>query len=119
MTMLIQSLVSFLLGPLVAILGGRVPSMLPVIDGFVLISLSGLVMLEVIPHAMEEIGMWALESGSQLVASPSRDPEEPAAHLSDSLALLPSGPDAVHRLRLHRIRAALRPVTTLANGGPR
>ncbi len=60
MTMLIQSLVSFLLGPLVAILGGRVPSMLPVIDGFVLISLSGLVMLEVIPHAMEEIGMWAL-----------------------------------------------------------
>ncbi|MBT6968516.1 MAG: hypothetical protein HOA02_07015, partial [Planctomycetes bacterium] len=58
--MLIQSLVSFLLGPLVAILGGRVPSMLPVIDGFVLISLSGLVMLEVIPHAMEEIGLWAL-----------------------------------------------------------
>ena len=60
MTMLIQSLVSFLLGPLVAILGGRLPSMLPVIDGFVLISLSGLVMLEVIPHAMEEIGLWAL-----------------------------------------------------------
>lgn len=60
MTMLIQSLVSFLLGPLVAILGGRLPSMLPIIDGFVLISLSGLVMLEVIPHAMEEIGLWAL-----------------------------------------------------------
>jgi hypothetical protein len=63
--------------------------------------------------------MWALKSGSQLVASPSRDPEEPAAHISDYLALLPSGPDAFHRLRLHRIRAALRPVTTLANGGPR
>ena len=63
--------------------------------------------------------MWALKSGSQLVASPSRDPEEPAAHISDYLALLPSGPDAFHRLRLHRIRAALRPVTTLANGGSR
>ncbi|MDE0961073.1 MAG: hypothetical protein OSB09_09855, partial [Planctomycetota bacterium] len=60
MTLLIQSLVSFLLGPLVAILGGRMPAMMPVIDGFMLISLSGLVMLEVIPHAMEEIGLWAL-----------------------------------------------------------
>src|SRR3712207_3708087 len=38
-----------------------------------------------------------------------RDPEEPAAHVSDCLALLPSGPDAVRRLRLHRVRAAVRP----------
>ena len=45
------------------------------------------------------------------MAGPSRDPEEPAAHVSDYLALLPSGPDAVRRLRLHRVRAALRPVT--------
>ena len=44
-------------------------------------------------------------------AGPSRDPEEPAAHVSDYLALLPSGPDAVRRLKLHRVRAALRPVT--------
>jgi len=54
-----------------------------------------------------------------VVAGLSRDPEEPAAHVSDYLALLPSGPDAVHRLRLHRVRAALRPVTTLAVGTPR
>jgi hypothetical protein len=37
-----------------------------------------------------------------------RDPEKPAAHVSDCLALLPSGPDAVRRLRLHRFRAAVR-----------
>jgi hypothetical protein len=41
-------------------------------------------------------------------ASPYRDPEKPAAHVSDCLALLPSGPDAVRRLRLHRFRAAVR-----------
>ena len=37
-----------------------------------------------------------------------RDPEKPAAHVSDCLALLPSGPDAVRRLKLHRFRAAVR-----------
>ena len=31
------------------------------------------------------------------------------AHLRVYLALLPSGPDAVRRLRLHRVRAAVRP----------
>ena len=43
---------------------------------------------------------------------PHRDPDEPAAHVSNYLALLPSGPDAVRRLKLHRIRAAVRPITT-------
>ena len=38
-------------------------------------------------------------------------PGRPAAHVSDYLALLPSGPDAVRRLRLHRFRAAVRPST--------
>src|SRR5262245_33895822 len=37
-----------------------------------------------------------------------RDPEKPAAHVSICLALLPSGPDAVRRLILHRFRAAVR-----------
>src|SRR5262245_35465965 len=32
-----------------------------------------------------------------------------SAHCSIYLALLPSGPDAVRRLRLHRVRAAVRP----------
>ena len=41
-----------------------------------------------------------------------RGPEEPAAHVSVYLALLPSGPDAVRRLRLHRVRAAVQPDTT-------
>src|SRR5690606_34711024 len=36
-------------------------------------------------------------------------PGAPAAHLRDYLALLPSGPDAVRRLKLHRVRAAVRP----------
>ena len=35
-------------------------------------------------------------------------PGRPAAHVSDYLALLPSGPDAVRRLRLHRFRTAVR-----------
>src|SRR5687767_9794775 len=36
-------------------------------------------------------------------------PGAPAAHLRVCLALLPSGPDAVRRLKLHRVRAAVRP----------
>src|SRR5437867_2065083 len=36
-------------------------------------------------------------------------PGAPAAHLRVYLALLPSGPDAVRSLRLHRARAAVRP----------
>ena len=42
---------------------------------------------------------------------PYRDPERPAAHVRICLALLPSGPDAVRRLRLHRVRAAVRPAS--------
>src|SRR3954470_15820102 len=37
-------------------------------------------------------------------------PGRPAAHVRIYLALLPSGPDAVHRLRLHRFRAAVQSV---------
>ena len=50
-----------------------------------------------------------------------RGPEGPAAHVRIYLALLPSGPDAVRRLRLHRFRTAvqsanvrLEPDTTLS-----
>ena len=39
-----------------------------------------------------------------------RGPEKPAAHVSIYLALLPSGPDAVRRLKLHRVRATVRPI---------
>jgi len=36
-----------------------------------------------------------------------RGPEGPAAHVRIYLALLPSGPDAVRRLKLHRFRTAV------------
>jgi hypothetical protein len=36
-----------------------------------------------------------------------RGPENPAAHVRICLALLPSGPDAVRRLKLHRFRTAV------------
>jgi len=40
-----------------------------------------------------------------------RGPEGPAAHFRIYLALLPSGPDAIHRLKLHRFRTAVQSVT--------
>src|ERR1700681_4797016 len=43
-----------------------------------------------------------------------RGPEWPAAHVSIYLALLPSGPDAVRRLKLHRFRAADRSANLLS-----
>src|SRR5438105_15781096 len=36
-----------------------------------------------------------------------RGPEGPGAHVRIYLALLPSGPDAVRRLKLHRFRTAV------------
>src|SRR5438552_18624134 len=41
-----------------------------------------------------------------------RGPEGPAAHVRIYLALLPSGPDAVRRLKLHRFRTAVQPART-------
>ena len=37
-----------------------------------------------------------------------------SAHCSIRLALLPSGPDAVRRLKLHRVRAAVRLTQTVS-----
>src|SRR5438034_8690884 len=42
-----------------------------------------------------------------------RGPEGPAAHFRIYLALLPSGPDAVRRLKLHRFRTAVQSATTV------
>src|SRR5439155_8905250 len=42
-----------------------------------------------------------------------RGPESPAAHVRICLALLPSGPDAVRRLKLHRFRTAVQSATTV------
>jgi len=43
-------------------------------------------------------------------------PGDPAAHPRSCWALLPSGPDAVRRLTLHRFRAAVRPAVCRAHG---
>src|SRR6267143_6329178 len=42
-----------------------------------------------------------------------RGPEGPAAHVRIYLALLPSGPDAVRRLKLHRFRTAVQSARTV------
>ena len=49
-----------ILGPVTASLGRRFPLFLPVLDGFVLLSVTGLILMEVIPHSMEEVGLWAI-----------------------------------------------------------
>ena len=57
---LLISTVAFILGPVTASLGRRFPLFLPVLDGFVLLSVTGLILMEVIPHSMEEVGLWAI-----------------------------------------------------------
>ncbi len=47
------------LGPLLYKLSDRSEWMLSVIEGFVLISVSGIVLFHVLPHAMERLGGWA------------------------------------------------------------
>ena len=58
--LLLISTVAFILGPVTASLGRRFPLFLPVLDGFVLLSVTGLILMEVIPHSMEEVGLWAI-----------------------------------------------------------
>ena len=48
-----------------------------------------------------------LRAGSDSRCGLNRGPEGPAAHVRIYLALLPSGPDAVRRLKLHRFRTAV------------
>ncbi|OUU24283.1 MAG: hypothetical protein CBC13_03845 [Planctomycetia bacterium TMED53] len=58
--LLLISTVAFILGPAIASLGRRFPLFLPVLDGFVLLSVTGLILVEVIPQSMHEIGLWAI-----------------------------------------------------------
>ncbi len=60
MTALILSILALLLGPVAAIAGNRSARVLPVLDGFVVVTICGLVLLEVIPQALQEIGWSAL-----------------------------------------------------------
>ena len=60
MTALILSILALILGPVIAVAGNRTPRLLSLLDGFVVVSICGLVMLEVIPQALQEVGLWAL-----------------------------------------------------------
>ena len=60
MTALTLSILALILGPVVAVAGNRFPRLLPLLDGFVVVSICGLVLLEVIPYALKEVGLSAL-----------------------------------------------------------
>ena len=60
MTALILSILALILGPVIAVAGNRTPRLLSLLDGFVVVSICGLVILEVIPQALQEVGLWAL-----------------------------------------------------------
>lgn len=60
MSLLLQSVIAFVLGPITASLSKRMPSLLPILDGFILVSVTGLIVIEVIPHSMEDVGLWAI-----------------------------------------------------------
>ncbi len=57
--MLLASMAGLGTGPLVARAAKARPQMLAFIDGFVLVTIGGLVLLDVIPHALEHRDLWA------------------------------------------------------------
>jgi len=58
--LLVASLVLLATGPLVARLASTRPALLTFIDGFVLVSIGGLVLLDVVPHALDRADVIAL-----------------------------------------------------------
>lgn len=59
-TLLIATLAALLSGPLWYAFAQRRPALLSVLDGFVLVSISGLVLIEVLPDAFGTGGWWSL-----------------------------------------------------------
>jgi uncharacterized membrane protein YraQ (UPF0718 family) len=57
--LLFASMAGLATGPLVARAAKARPQMLAFIDGFVLVTIGGLVLLDVIPHALEHRDLWA------------------------------------------------------------
>lgn len=60
MLLLILSLAALALGPLLYVIGTRRAGVREGLDGFVFVSIAGLVIFHVIPEVMEVAGMWAL-----------------------------------------------------------
>ena len=60
MTLLLATLAALALGPVVAQLARRQAALLTFVDGFVLICIGGLVLLDVVPHAIEHGDLLAL-----------------------------------------------------------
>jgi hypothetical protein len=54
------SILALGVGPALARVAGRLPTLPTVVDGFVLVSVAGLVALHVLPHSVELAGPWAL-----------------------------------------------------------
>ena len=57
---LLLSLLTLAMGPLLHQLVHRLKTMLAVLDGFVFATISGLVVLHLIPDSIERAGWWAL-----------------------------------------------------------
>lgn len=60
MTLLALSLVALLVGPVLSHVARRHPSALAGLDGFVVITIAGIVATHVVPHALVELGLWTL-----------------------------------------------------------
>jgi len=59
LALLLATLVALLSGPLIYAAARRRPALLAFLDGFVLVSIAGLVLLEVVPGAFVEGGLWS------------------------------------------------------------
>lgn len=59
LVLLLATLAALLAGPLIYALAQRRPSLLAFLDGFVLVSIAGLVLLEVVPGAFVDGGLWS------------------------------------------------------------
>ncbi len=60
MTLLVISLVALVVGPLLYGVADKARSSLVALDGFVMVAVTGLVLVHIIPHSLESAGPWAL-----------------------------------------------------------
>lgn len=60
LTLLLISLAAFALGPILYRIADRARGSLALLDGFVMVAVSGLALAEIIPHAVARAGPWAI-----------------------------------------------------------